>query len=226
MHPHGEVLAVIFFSAANPPFCILLCDTKLKDLQSTFLLWKLSLCQISAIGVQEEGEESGWIKGINAGLPVSTQDAFVWLKEDLGGTSFFFFNIYIFSFESKNYAAHAPCKRRTGILFYVLTLIKSSSSLFLTPTLHQTSLAGARDSHGPEWTCVRLLLQLSHTSITLTLVQHFLEFSHLFLSSVPFPIVGLFLWKTPNFDFIWIWLWTWGECIYSLLHLKAKVLNL
>lgn len=139
---------------------------------------------------------------------------------------FFFFNIYIFSFESKNYAAHAPCKRRTGILFYVLTLIKSSSSLFLTPTLHQTSLAGARDSHGPEWTCVRLLLQLSHTSITLTLVQHFLEFSHLFLSSVPFPIVGLFLWKTPNFDFIWIWLWTWGECIYSLLHLKAKVLNL
>ena len=94
MHPHGEVLAVIFFSAANPPFCILLCDTKLKDLQSTFLLWKLSLCQISAIGVQEEDQESGWIKGINAGLPVSTQDAFVWLKEDLGGTSFFLIYIY------------------------------------------------------------------------------------------------------------------------------------
>ena len=126
MRPHRKVLAVIFFSAANPHFCILLCDTKLKDLQSTFLLWKLSLCQISAIGVQKEDQESGWIKGINTGLPVSTQDAFVWLKEDLGWTSFFFL-IYIFSFESKNYAAHAPCKRRTGILFYVLTLIKSSS---------------------------------------------------------------------------------------------------
>ena len=136
-----------------------------------------------------------------------------------------FFVFFIFSFESENYAAHALWKWRTGILFYVLTFIKSSSSLFLTPTLHQVSLAGSRDSLGPGWTCLRLPLQLSHTCSTLALVQHFLEFSYLFLSSVPFPIVGLFLWKTPKFDFIWIWLWTRGECMCSL-HLKAKVLSL
>lgn len=90
MHPHWAVLAIVFFSAANPPFCILLCDTKLKDLQSTFFLWKLSVCQILAIGVQGEDQESGWIKRTNAGLPVSTQNALGWLKEDLGGTFFFF----------------------------------------------------------------------------------------------------------------------------------------
>lgn len=55
-----EVLVIkLFFSASNPPFCTLLCDAKAKNLQTTFLLWKLSFCQIPAIGVQEEDQESG-----------------------------------------------------------------------------------------------------------------------------------------------------------------------
>lgn len=110
--PPIEQCWLLFSQLKTHPSAFFLYDTKLKDLQSTFLLWKLSLCQISAIGCKGK-TKSGWIKRINAGLPVSTQNALGWLWRGLRRNFFFFF---MFSFGSENYA-HAPCKWRTGILF-------------------------------------------------------------------------------------------------------------
>lgn len=64
-----------FLSASNPPFYILLCDAKAKNLQTTFFHWSLGLCQILPTGVQEEDQKSGQTKKVNAGSPLDTLHA-------------------------------------------------------------------------------------------------------------------------------------------------------
>lgn len=93
---------------------------------------------------------------INAGLPVSTQNALGWLEEDLGGTFFFFF-FYVFIWKWK---LCCPCSMQMEDRYIVLplTLIKPSAQ----PISHSWSsirhpLAGARDFAGPGGTCLRLL---------------------------------------------------------------------